>query len=71
MERTFKKVEVVGVTENGFTEATRNAVAKACQTLRNVGWFEVLEMRGLVDKGAVKEYQVTVKIGFRLEDQEA
>ena len=71
MERTFKKVEVVGVSDNGFTEATRNAVAKACQTLRNVGWFEVLEMRGLVDKGAVKEYQVTVKIGFRLEDQEA
>ena len=71
MERTFKKVEVVGVSENGFTEATRNAVAKACQTLRNVGWFEVVEMRGLIDKGAVKEYQVTVKIGFRLEDQKA
>lgn len=71
MERTFKKVEIVGVSDNGFTEATRNAVAKACQTLRDVGWFEVVEMRGLVDKGTVKEYQVTVKIGFRLEDQHA
>ncbi len=71
MERTFKKVEIVGVSDNGFTEATRNAVAKACQSLRNVGWFEVVEMRGLIDKGTVKEYQVTVKIGFRLEDQEA
>ena len=71
MERTFKKVEVVDVSDNGFTEATRNAVAKACETLRNVGWFEVVEMRGLIDKGAVKEYQVTVKIGFRLEDQQA
>jgi len=71
MERTFKKVEIVGVSEDGFTEATRNAVTKACQTLRNVGWFEVVEMRGMVDKGAVKEYQVTVKIGFRLEDQKA
>ena len=71
MERTFKKVEIVGVSGNGFTEATRNAVAKACQTLRDVGWFEVVEMRGLVDKGTVKEYQVTVKIGFRLEDQHA
>jgi len=71
MERTFKKVEVVGVSDNGFTEATRNAVAKACETLRNVGWFEVVEMRCLIDKGAVKEYQVTVKIGFRLEDQQA
>ncbi|HEY7319200.1 MAG TPA: dodecin [Candidatus Binatia bacterium] len=71
MERTFKKVEIVGVSDNGFTEATRNAVAKACQTLRNVGWFEVVEMRGLIDKGAIKEYQVTLKIGFRLEDQPA
>jgi len=71
MERTFKKVEIVGVSDNGFTEATRNAVAKACQSLRNVGWFEVVEMRGLIDKGTVKEYQVTVKIGFRLEDQQA
>jgi flavin-binding protein dodecin len=71
MDRTFKKVEVVGVSDNGFTEATRNAVAKACQTLRHVGWFEVMEMRGLVDNGAVKEYQVTVKIGFRLDDQQA
>jgi dodecin len=71
MERTFKKVEVVGVSDNGFTEATRNAVAKASESLRNVGWFEVTEMRGLVEKGAVKEYQVTVKIGFRLEDQQA
>ena len=71
MERTFKKVEVVGVSDNGFTEATRNAVAKACQTLRNVGWFEVVEMRGLIDKGAIKEYQVTLKIGFRLDDQPA
>jgi len=71
MERTFKKVEIVGVSDNGFTEATRNAVAKACETLRNVGWFEVVEMRGLIDKGTVKEYQVTVKIGFRLDDQHA
>ena len=71
MERTFKKVEIVGVSDNGFTEATRNAVAKACQSLRNVGWFEVMEMRGLIDKGTIKEYQVTVKIGFRLEDQQA
>jgi len=71
MERTFKKVEVVGVSDNGFTEATRNAVTKACQSLRNVGWFEVVEMRGLIDKGAIKEYQVTVKIGFRLDDQQA
>ena len=71
MERTYKKIEVVGVSEKSFAEATKNAVAKACQTLRNVDWFEVMEMRGLVEKGGVKEFQVTVKIGFRLEEQHA
>jgi dodecin len=44
-------------------------VAKACQSLHHVDWFEVTEMRGLVEKD--KEFQVTVKIGFRLEDQPA
>lgn len=71
MERTYKKVEVVGSSDTNFGEATKNAVAKACQTLRHVDWFEVTEMRGLVEKDKVKEYQVTVKIGFRLDDQPA
>jgi len=71
MERTYKKIEIVGVSEKSFAEATKNAVAKACQSLRNVDWFEVMEMRGLVEKGTVKEFQVTVKIGFKLEEQQA
>ena len=71
MERTYKKIEIVGVSEKSFAEATKNAVAKACQSLRNVNWFEVMEMRGLVEKGTVKEFQVTVKIGFKLEEQQA
>jgi flavin-binding protein dodecin len=71
VERTYKKIEIVGVSENSFAEATENAVARACQSLRNVAWFEVAEMRGLVDGGKVKEFQVTVKIGFRLDDQPA
>ena len=69
MERTYKKIEIVGVSEKSFAEATQNAVAKAGKTLRNLDWFEVVEMRGLIQKGKVKEFQVTVKIGFRLEDQ--
>ena len=69
MERTYKKIEVVGVSEKSFAEAVQNAVAKASKTLRNLDWFEVVEMRGLIQKGKVKEFQVTVKIGFRLEDQ--
>ena len=71
MERTYKKIEIVGSSEKSFAEATQNAVAKACQTLRNVDWFEVTEIRGLVEKNRVKEFQVTVKIGFRLEEQPA
>ena len=71
MERTYKKIEIVGTSETGFAEATQNAVAKACESLRHVDWFEVTEMRGLVEKDKVKAFQVTVKIGFRLEDQPA
>ena len=71
MERTYKKIEIVGSSETGFGEAAQNAVAKACQSLRHVDWFEVTEMRGLVENDKIKEFQVTVKIGFRLEDQPA
>ena len=71
MERTYKKIEIVGSSEKSFGEAVQNAVGKACQSLRHVDWFEVTEMRGLVENDQVKEFQVTVKIGFRLEDQPA
>ena len=71
MERTYKKIEIVGSSEKSFAEAAQNAVAKAGQSLRHVDWFEVTEMRGLVENAEVKEFQVTVKIGFRLEDQPA
>ena len=71
MERTYKKIEIVGISETSFGDATQNAVAKACQSLRHVDWFEVTEMRGLVENDKVKEFQVTVKIGFRLEEQPA
>ena len=68
MESVYKKTEVVGVSEVSFAEAVKNAVAKASKTVRNLGWFEVVEMRGLIKDGQVKEFQVTIKIGFRLED---
>ena len=69
MEHTYKKVEIVGVSGKNFADAVQNAVAKASKTLRNLDWFEVTEMHGLVKDGKVKEFQVTVKIGFRIEDQ--
>jgi len=65
-DKTYKIVEVVGVSNEGIQEAVRNAVAKASQTLRNIDWFEVSHIRGAVHDGK-PEFQVEVRIGFRLE----
>jgi dodecin len=63
----FKKIEVVGTSANSFSEATANAVAKAAETVRHLSWFEVVEQRGNIMEGMIQQYQVTVRIGFRLE----
>jgi len=60
--------EVVGTSPDGVEAAVSNAIAKASTTLRNLDWFEVQNIRGQVDGAAVAHWQVTVKIGFRLED---
>ena len=67
-DATFKKIELVGTSGTGIEDAVNNALAKAEKTLRNVRWFEVVETRGSVQDGKVDQWQVTVKIGFRLED---
>jgi flavin-binding protein dodecin len=67
-DHVYKTVEVVGSSPDGITAAITNAVAKASQTLRNIGWFEVENIRGMVDQGRVGHYQVTIKLGFRLDD---
>jgi dodecin len=66
-EKTYKIVEVVGVSDQSIHEAVRNALTKARQTLRNIDWFEVGSVRGAVHKGGEIEFQVEVRIGFRLE----
>jgi len=63
----FKKIQLVGTSPNSFDEATANAVAKANETLRNISWFEVVELRGSVVEEEIHQYQVTVSIGFRVE----
>ena len=63
----YKKIELVGTSANSFSEAAANAVAKATETVRNVNWFEVVEQRGRVADGKIKQYQVTVAIGFRVD----
>lgn len=70
-DRTFKLIELVGISDDSFSDAVNNAVAKASQTLEGVSWIEVVEQRGLVQDGAVAEYQVKVKVAFKLHGQEA
>ena len=61
-----KLVELVGVSENSVQDAIRNAVARASQSLKGVDWFEMQEVRGLVKDGKVSQFQVKVKVGFRI-----
>lgn len=63
----YKKSEIVG-TGASVDEAIRNAISRASKTLRNLSWFEMQEVRGTVKDGQVGEFQVTVKVGFRLDD---
>ena len=64
----YRVIEVVGSSPEGVDSAIRNAVSRAARTTRNLDWFEVTEIRGHIDEGAVAHYQVTLKVGFRLED---
>jgi flavin-binding protein dodecin len=70
-EKTFKIIELCGVSDNSYAEATKNAVAKASATLRNLDWFEVLNQRGVIKNGKVAEFQVVLKVGFRVESSKA
>ena len=64
---THKKVEVVGTSSESYAKATRNAIAKASESLHNLEWFEVGELRGRIRDGKVDQFQVTLKIGFKLD----
>jgi len=67
MADVFKITEVVGTSPTSFAEAVRAAVAEAAKTIRHMSWFQVVEERGHIVEGKVTEFQVTVKIGFKLE----
>jgi len=62
----YRITEVVGTSEVSIAEAVKNAVRRASQTLKGLEWFEVADTRGTIADGAVNEFQVTVRIGFRL-----
>ena len=67
-DHVYKTVEVTGSSSDVISDAVRTAVAKAAQTLRNLEWFEVTQIRGMIADGSVSYFQVTLKLGFRLED---
>ncbi len=69
-DHIYRIAEIVGTSPDGVDAAIRNAVARADRTLRNMDWFEMTEVRGHLEGGRVADWQVTVKIGFRLEDVE-
>jgi len=65
-EKTYKLIELVGVSSNSIEEAIQNAISRANQTLKNLDWFEVVESRGLIQEGKINQFQVKIKVGFRL-----
>lgn len=65
-DKTFKLVELVGISDESFSDAVNNAVKKADDTLDGLSWIEVVEERGLVQDGQVAEYQVKVKVAFKV-----
>jgi dodecin len=67
-DHVYSVSEIVGSSPDGIDQAVRNAVARAAQTLRNLDWFEVTQIRGHLSDGQVAHVQVTLKVGFRLDD---
>lgn len=68
-EHVYKKIELVGSSKIGVDDAVQNAIAKASESIRNLRWFEVVETRGQIENAKIAYWQVTVKIGFTIEDQ--
>jgi flavin-binding protein dodecin len=66
---TYRVTEIVGTSEEGTDGAIRNGLERAAKTLRNIDWFEVVSTRGHVEEGAIHHFQVTLKVGFRLDDE--
>lgn len=64
----YKKIELVGSSTTSLNDAIESAITRASKTTRNLDWFEVKEVRGQIAGGKIAHYQVTMKVGFRIED---
>ncbi|MER5276642.1 dodecin [Streptomyces sp. NPDC087901] len=67
---TYRVTEIVGTSHEGVDAAIRNGVARASETLHNLDWFEITQVRGQIKDGQIEHYQVGLKVGFRLDDKE-
>ena len=67
-DNVYRVTEIVGSSTTSSDDAIKTALSRAAQTLHNIDWFQVVETRGHVENGEIAHYQVTVKIGFKLED---
>jgi flavin-binding protein dodecin len=67
-DHIYKTVELVGSSSKSVEDAVQRAVAKAAETVRNLRWFEVVDTRGHIEGGRIAHWQVTLKLGFTLED---
>lgn len=67
-DKVYKMIDVVGTSSTTLEDAIRNAVTKSSKTVRNMSWFEVVETRGRIEGSDVAQWQVTVRIGFAVED---
>ncbi len=67
-DHIYKKTELTGSSSTSIEDAVKGAITRASKTIRNMRWFEVEEIRGSIEKGKIDHWQVTLKIGFVLED---
>jgi dodecin len=68
-DHVYKTVEITGSSKSGIEDAVQRAVERASKTIRHMRWFEVIETRGHIENGKIAHWQVTVKIGFTLEEE--
>jgi len=68
MDKIFKLIEIVGTSEKGYEDAIENAIKQASKSVKGMSWFEVVQMRGGLKDGKIDEYQVILKVGFKLID---
>lgn len=68
-DHVYKKIDIIGTSSSSLEEAINNAVNRAAKTVKHLRWFEVAEIRGHIEDQKVTQYQVGLKIGFKIEDK--